>query len=109
MNEGEFKNQRYYDLAKSFRIEFYANSATISNYLWEMKNRKTITPALTWEILRTVKAYFNIRKRCSLCIHEKLVIITYPYLDELLNKQPELVAKCRHESKFLLQNFNGND
>ena len=73
------------------------------------KKRKNVTPALTWEVLWTVKTYSNIAKRCSLCLHEKLVIITYPYLNELLNRQSELVTKCRHENKFLLKNFNSND
>ena len=51
----------------------------------------------------------KITKRCSLCLHEKLAIITYPYPDELLNRRSELVTKCRHENKFLLKNFNSND
>ena len=55
------------------------------------------------------KKYSNITKRCSLCLHEKLAIITYPYPDELLNRRSELVTKCRHENKFLLKNFNSND
>ena len=55
------------------------------------------------------KTYSNITKRCSLCLHEKLAIITYPYPDELLNRRSELVTKCRHENKFLLKNFNSND
>ena len=105
LTEGEFKKQRYYDHVKSFKNEFYANSTTLSSYVWEMKKRKNVAPALTWE----VKTYSNLTKRCSLCLHEKLAIITYPYPDELLNRQSELVTKCRHENKFLLKNFNSND
>ena len=55
------------------------------------------------------KTYSNITKRCSLCLHEKLAIITYPYPDKLLNRRSELVTKCRHDIKFLLKNFNSND
>ena len=62
------------------------------------KKRKGVTPALTWEVIRTVKAYSNITKRSSLCLHEKLAIITYPYPDELLNWRSELVIKCRHQN-----------
>ena len=47
-----------------------------------MKKRKNVTPALTWEVLRTAKAYSNITKRCFLCLYEKLASISYPYLDE---------------------------
>ena len=41
-------------------------------------------------------------KECSLCLHEKLAIITHPYPDEVLNRKSELVTKCRHENKYLL-------
>ena len=68
-----------------------------------------ITPAVIWEVLRTAKAYSNITKRCSLCFHEKLVVITYSYPDELLKKRSDLVTKCRREDKILLKNFNSND
>ena len=74
-----------------------------------MKKRKNVAPALTLEVLRTAKTYSNITKRCFLCLHEKLAIITYPYPDELLNRRSELVTKCRHKNKLLLKNFNSND
>ena len=74
-----------------------------------MKKIKNVTQTLKWEVLRTAKAYSNITKRFSLCLHEKLAIITYPYLDELLNRRSELVTKCRHENQFLLKNFNSSD
>ena len=74
-----------------------------------MKKRRNVTPALAWEVLRTAKTYSNITKRCSLCLHEKLAIITYPYPDELLNRRSELITKCKHENKFLLKNFNSYD
>ena len=73
------------------------------------EKKKNVTPALTWEVLRTVKAYSNITKRCSLRLHEKLAIITYPYPDELLNKRSGLVTKCRHDNKFLLKSFDSNN
>ena len=74
-----------------------------------MKKMKKETPALVWEIIRTVPPYTNITKRCSLCLHEELVILMYPNQSELLNKKSGLVSKCRHENKFLLQTFNSND
>ena len=109
LTEGEFKKQKYYDHVKSFKNEFYASSTTLSSHVWEMKKRKNVRPALTWKVLRTAKAYSNITKRCSLCLHEKLAITTYPYPDKLLNKRSELVTKCRYENKFLLKIFNSND
>ena len=109
LTEGELKNQRYYDHTKSFKNEVYANSTTLSSYVWKMRKRKNITPGLAWEVLWTVKAYSNMTKKCSLRLYKKLAIITYPYPDELLNRWSELVTKCRHGKKFLLKNFNSND
>ena len=103
LTEGDFKKQRFYDHVKSFTNEFYANCTTLSSHVCELKKRKNVTPALTWEVLQTAKACSNITKRCSLCLHEKLAIITYPYPDELLTRRSELVTKCKHENKFLLK------
>ena len=48
-------------------------------------------------------------KKYNLCLHEKLVIITYPRQYELLNKRSELFCKCGHENKYLLKSFRDND
>ena len=106
LTEGEFKKQWHYDHVKSFRNEFYASSTILLSYVCEMKY---VIPVVTWEILQTAKINSNITKRYSLCLHEKLATITYPYPDELLNRRSELVTKCRHEKKFLFKNFNSND
>ena len=95
-------------MSNLFKTNF-ANSTTLSSYVWKMKKRKNVALALTWEILRTSKTYSNITKGFSSCLLEKLAIISYPYPDELLNRQSELVSKCRHEDKFLLKNSNSND
>ena len=47
LNGGDFKKQRYYEHAKSFKNEFYGNSATLSSHVWEMKRIKNLTPAFT--------------------------------------------------------------
>ena len=90
-------------------IFLWRRGTTLSSYVWEIKKRKNVAPALTWEVLRTAKIYSNITKRCSLCLHENLATITYPYPGEVLNRRSELVTKCRHENKLLLKNFNSND
>ena len=103
MTEGQFKRQRYDNHVKSFENKFYANITTLSSYVWELKKRKNVSPALTWEVLRTAKTHSNVTKYCSLCLHEKPAIITYPYPDKLLNRRSELVTKCTHENNFLLK------
>ena len=101
LNKGKFNKQRYYDHVKSFKNEFYANSTTLSSNVWGMK--KNVAPALTWEVLRTAKIYSNITKSYTLCLHEKLAIISYPYPDEHFDRLSELVTKCKHENTFLFK------
>ena len=73
-------------------------------FLWELKKSTKETPKLTWSVLSVVPAYSNISKWCLLCLNEKLLIANYPDQKQLLNKRSELIAKCRHENKFLLIN-----
>ena len=84
------------------------NSTTLSSYGWKTKKTKKETPTLVWEIIRTAVPYTNIAKQCSLCLHEKLAILMYPNHSEHLKKRYELVSKCRHENKYLLQTFSSN-
>ena len=107
--EGEFKKQRYYNYTQSFWNEKWLNSTTLSSYVWKTKKTKKETPTLVWEITRTAAPYRNITKRYSLCFHKKLAILRYPNRSELSNKRLELVLKCWHEKKILLQTFNSND
>ena len=41
-------------------------------------------------------------------ISKKLSILNYHNPAELLNKRSELMAKCRHENKFLLNSYKGH-
>ena len=40
--------------------------------------------------------------RCKLCLEEKIQIMTYSEPEKLLNKRCELIARCRHKTKFKL-------
>ena len=40
--------------------------------------------------------------RCNLCLEEKIYILIYKWPDKLLNKRSELIARCRHKTKFKL-------
>ena len=104
LTEGEFK-KRHSKHKTTFNDKKYAKSTTISNYFWEVKQKQKIDPILKWSILKSVPAYSNITKRCLLCLQEKLEIISYEKPEELLNKRSELISKCRHQNKFVLQNI----
>ena len=40
--------------------------------------------------------------RCNLCLEEKIQIMIYPDPEKLLDKRCELIARCRHGTKFKL-------
>ena len=50
LTEGEFKKQPYYNHMQSFKNKNYANSTTLSSYVWEMKMKQNTTRVLTWEL-----------------------------------------------------------
>ena len=106
--EGDFK-KRYGNHTKSFRNKRYTNDTSLSEYIWETKEKHQENPSLGWSIVKRVSIYSNITKKCLLCLHEKLEIVNYPHPEELLNKCSELVSKCRHANKYLLNNYKAND
>ena len=101
--EGEWK-MRFRNHTKSFKHRKYSTETALSQHVWKLKDLG-VTPCLTWSIIKSVKPYSNISKKCSLCLFEKFMIITYETPDELLNKKTELISKCRHENKYLLKNY----
>ena len=66
--EGTFK-QRYTQHKLSFRNRNYSNSTELSKHIWTLKDSNT-NYKIDWSILAT--AYSNKRKRCLLCLTEKL-------------------------------------
>ena len=91
-------------------MKIIKNSTTLSTYLWSIKlTSEEQIVNLSCEIMRQAASYSNISKRCLSCLHEKLAIALYPNPEELLNKRPDMISKCRHLNKFLLINFNSND
>ena len=75
----------------------------------EVKDKYKETPSLKWSIVKSVPGYSNITKKCLLCLYEKLEINNYPNQEELLNKQSELISKCRHVNRHLPLNCKTND
>ena len=103
ITEGPWKsrnsNHKY-----SFNKEERKNDTALSKHVWELKYKNEM-PDLKWSILKQIPAYSNVSKKCNLCLREKLEIIKYENKEELLNKNNELISKCRHENKYLLKNF----
>ena len=102
LTEGTFK-QRYYGHTSSFKHEKQEKSTGLSKYIWQQK-RLNKEYSIEWSVLRKARAYSNITKKCDLCLTEKLMISNAEKKTSL-NKRSELVSKCRHENKYLLQNL----
>ena len=97
--------QRYANHIKSFRHEKHQSDTELSNGLWSIKNNNH-TANIVWEILRKHQTYNPNTKRCSLCLNEKLEIAR---CKGHLNKQSEIINKCRHRNKLALALYNSKD
>ena len=99
----------FYNHKKSVKNKSYRNDTTLSSYLSDLREKHNVFPTLIWSVVKSVPGYSNILKRCLLCLTEKVLLGTYENPEERLNKRLELVAKCRHDNKFLLSNYKSND
>ena len=98
-SEGEFKS-RYNNHTQSFRNISHINDTELSKYLWTLKANGT-DYHLKWSIKSYASRYKCGTRRCDLCLTEKMIIaLADPKV--LLNKRTELISKCRHRSKFIL-------
>ena len=83
-----------------FRHKKHVKETELSKYLWKLKEENA-----DYNLQRSIKVYVSPYKcgttKCDLCLTEKMIIAGSDP-KKLLNKQPELVSKCRHRNKFLL-------
>ena len=95
------------DHTKSFTHEDYANDTELSKEYWKIK-RNSFIPKVTWSTVRECLPYSLSKKKCYLCLNEKLGINSYKG-DNLLNKRLELINKCRHLNKYTLLRHDSKD
>ena len=89
----------------SMRHEKYRNSTELSSYVWSLKNQGQ-EYNVSWNVKRRAKSYSPTTKRCNLCLTEKLEIITADKAT-LLNTRCDLIAKCRHSTRYQLSKYSG--
>ena len=98
-SEGEVKS-RYNNHMQSFKCISHINDTELSKYPWTLKANGT-DYHLNWSIKSHASRYKCGTKRCDLCLTEKKIIaLVDPKV--LLNKRTELISKCRHRNKFIL-------
>ena len=104
--EKSFKD-RFYNHTKSFTHEDYTNDTELSKEYWDIK-RNNFIPKVTWIIVRECPPYSLSKRKCYLCLNEKLEINSYKG-NNLLNKRSELINNCRHLNKYTLLRHDTKD
>ena len=91
-----------------------ANAKTLfdllENNTWRIirKNILENNKEITWRIIRKCAPFNTTKRKCYLCLNEKLEIASYKG-DNLLNKRSELISNCRHQNKFTLLRHDSKD
>lgn len=87
---------RYSNHLCSFRNERYRSSTTLSQKVWDLKD-KGEEFKITWRIIKSTASYQGGgRGRCDLCLSEKEEILKRIKKKGSLNTRNELMGKCRH-------------
>ena len=73
--ETTFK-KRFPNHKKSFNLKEYQNETELSNEIYQIKNSGH-HPKVKWEIVKKCVPYSPQKKRCLLCLNEKLEIAAY--------------------------------
>ena len=103
--EGDFKS-RYNNHTHSFRTESKRHTTALADFIWKQKLKNTDEDRfeIKWDIIKKCKRYVPGAKKCDLCLTEKLSILRETSSNSL-NKRSELIAKCPHRRKFILENI----
>ena len=91
-----YTNHKY-----SFSQEDLKHQTALSKHFWSLKN-KCLIPEIQWSILKKSNTSECFDRRYNLCLEEKIQIMINPGPEKLLNKICELIARCRHRTKFKL-------
>ena len=93
---------------KSFTNKKYSAETELSKYIWRLKEKRK-SFSIKWQIIKKCRKYKPGSWYCHLCTSEKHLILMEDST-KCLNKRSELVSKCRHKRKFLLERYlNDNE
>ena len=98
--ETSFKT-RFNNHKQSFKNLLHRNDTVLSTYIWELKE-ENMNFKITWKIILNVNHNFNQRKKCNLCLTEKVAILKENPA-AILNTRSDILSKCRHRNKFKLK------
>ena len=92
---------RYNNHKRDVKFIKYQYNTELTKYIWNLKSY-SIKYNIQWKVVDRVYGNAN-SKMCKLCLTEKLWIINHINDNNILNKNSELINKCRHLNKFLLK------
>ena len=95
-------------LFKTFTLWLFTTDFMFCMQLYATIKRHHFTPKVTWRIIRKCTRFNTTKRKCYLCLNEKLQIASYKG-DNLLNKRSELICKFRHQNKFTLLRHDSKD
>ena len=95
--------ERYSNHIDSFDKKARKDSTALSKFVWKTKDRGNDF-SIHWQIIKSAPSYHPNIQTCHLCNMEKPIILTSTY-PNLLNQRKELLSKCRHRKKHLLENL----
>ena len=81
---------RYRNHVKSFNHKIYQSDTRLSKHIWNLKSEKK-EYKIEWSILMYAPAYHPARKKCDLCLTEKVLILTS---DDVLNGRTKILNRC---------------
>ena len=79
----------------------------LSTYVWNVKENSHKQPQVNFKIKKNILSYRPEIEKCNLCIGEKKEIILADE-NKIINRNDEILTKCRHRNKYLLQNWIQN-
>ena len=100
-------NLRYANHKKPFNYRNHKSDTELSKEFWKIQDNKR-SANITREILFRHQGYNTSNKRCSLCLNEKLKIALHRSIN-ILNRQTEILNKCRHKNKDALKLYDSKD
>ena len=100
--------KRYGNHKSSFKNETYKHSTMLSTYVWNIKENTHKLPQVKFNIKKNILSYRPEIEKCNLCIGEKKEILLADE-NKIINRNDEILTKCRHRNKYLLENWKQNN
>ena len=100
LTEPTFKT-RWSNHNSNFKYVAYRHTTELSSHIWKLKDKgfSDSDIDISWSIEQRSSEYQCGSRRCDLCLSEK-VAIAMADKSSSLNSRKEVVAKCRHRTKF---------